>query len=271
MRPRSLKWLVLLCVFIGGAIWIHSVQARRLNFLRQEVLDSSAKIDSLLKLKIEMQQDPVAALPSSAEWQSLQDARSELYRLRGQVNDLRQASSFSPTELEQYEEEASQELETIDLKHSQRKALQTISADSRNLGQVSDGLASTFAYLLRRQPNALFPNSLEELRAQLASNLAKPTHMELLDQQLEESEQKMHEHGIRFGEFEAVRESRFFTDKIPRWFLRKKATQSLPDGRTARPYWPVWTKSYNWQAQRDFRLHPDVYQGRTSNVHLVYD
>lgn len=271
MRPRSLKWLVLVCVVIGGALWIGSFQKMRLDNRRLEALQSSGKIDSLLKLQAEMQQDPAAPLPTSAEWQTLQDARRELFRLRGQVNDLRQAARFNPTELDQYEQDTSNELEDIDLKQAQREALQTLSSESRNLGQVSNRLSSAFAYLLRRQSNAQFPSSLEDLRAQLVLNLAKPSHMKLLSIQLQEAEEKMQEYGIHYNEFEAVRESRFFNDGIPRWFLRTTAAKELPDGRTARPYWPVWSKSYNWRAQRDLRLHPEVYQSSTSGEHLVYD
>ena len=154
MSRRSKKWLIPLCLFIGGGLWIGSIQTLRLDNLRLESQQSSAKIDSLLKLQAEMQQDPAEPLPTSTEWQTLQDARRELFRLRGQVNDLRQAARFNPAELDQYEENTSKELEEIDLRQAQREALQTLASESKNLGQVSNGLTSAFSYLIRRQTKA---------------------------------------------------------------------------------------------------------------------
>ncbi len=253
------------------SLWYGARQHKHTTLLKQELAAQSAKIKELTRLKDEIANHPISLLPDKSNRVALEEARRELFKLRGEAKRIREAAKWDTADLERRENETRSALAEVARNQEQQQALTQLAAEGKMIAPIADGIANLFANILDKNPEAPFPESIEQLKALTTKNVTNQRLLDYLENSLSKVVTALEENNMTISAFETVRENRFFADGQPRWFIRTKTTTQMPDGRHARSYWPIWTKNFDTKAYAEFRLHSEVHEDTSHYIKLVYE
>ncbi len=253
------------------ALWVHSKQRDKTSLLSQRLQLLSSQNEELERLRADLENHPIPDAPPESDWTQARIARRDLFKLRGEARRIMEAAKWDDADLERLENETRSTLASIEIQFQQLEALNTLAEEGKKVDRIADGIAQALALALRKNLQAAFPHSLEALRDLVIRESSRPKMIQYYENLIKEMKETMLATGKNLSDFEGVHENRFFKDGRQRWFIRTKSSTQLPDGRRARPYWPVWAGDYNSQAHAEFRRHSDVHENLTHHSQLVYD
>ena len=256
---------------LGIAFWGHSKQRTRMSRLNLEIQSMSTENAKIERLQADLEKHPIPDSPPESDWTQARLARRELFKLRGEARRIKEAAKWDAEALERLETETRSKLAAVEVQGQQFEALHVLASEGKKVEKIADGIAQAFSNALRKNPQAAFPASFDALRSLVIDERSSPKMIRYYEDRLKEIEETMLATGKKLSDFEAVRENRFFKDGSEHWFIRTKSTTQLPDGRRARPYWPVWFGEFDSKAHAEFRGHSDIHEDFTHHSQLVYE
>lgn len=271
MKRSRVGWAVYLLAGSLLLFWSNVEQRKRLRQIKIELDDVRSRLSDLHSLKLEMNAQPAPEVPEPTTLRVLQDARRELFDLRSKVSRLREAARWDIEAFEKKEGEAKNAIEALEQEQQQQAALRGVAAIGNEFNGVAESLVVVCGALIRKNVPVSLSTSVWQLHEQLLQLDLRPKIQDYYTQSVDELRNALDESGLSLGDFEIAREGRFFQDQQTRNFLRPKVSMELPDGRKARPYWPIWDGSFRSPEFHEFRLSPAVFEDLKKHIYVVYD